>query len=139
MQYKVLFIIMNISKTKEQISLRKQSFGYAFEGLKIMWLSEINFRIHVFISLIVFCLGIMLKINRSEWIGVLFCVGLVISAEAFNTAVEHVCDLTSKEIRPEIKAIKDISAFGVLFLAIISIIVGFIIFLPKVIQLFTLI
>ena len=128
---------MNMYKIKKQFIHRKQSFSYAFDGCKVIWLTEINFRIHVFISLLVFCLGFVFKLNYTDWIGILFCVGIVIGAEIFNTALEHLCDLTSKEIMPEIKLIKDISAFGVLFLAIISSIVGFIIFLPKVIYLFT--
>ena len=112
-------------------------FKYAYDGLKVVWLSEINFRIHVFISMFVFCLGLILKLNTIEWIGILLCVGVVIGAEVFNTAIEHLCDLISKEIRPEIKVIKDISAAGVLILAIISTIVGCIIFLPKVILTFS--
>jgi diacylglycerol kinase len=127
---------MNISKTKEQIKHRKQSVGYAFAGFKVLWKSEINFRTHVIISLLVFCLGFIFKLNNLEWIGIVFCVGMVISAEAFNSAIEHLCDLTSNEIMPEIKIIKDISAFAVLFLAIISSVVGIIIFLPKIIHTF---
>jgi len=137
LQFKVLYIIMNISKTKEQINLRKQSFGYAFEGFKVLWSSEANFRIHLLISILVLGLSYVLKINTIEWMLILFCIGIVCSAEAFNTAIEHLCNLNSKEIKSEIKIIKDISAFAVLFLAIISIIIGFMIFLPKVISLFT--
>lgn len=128
---------MNIGSIKKQYIHRKQSFSYAFDGFKAIWLSEINFRIHVFISLLVFCLGFIFRLNNLEWVGISLCIGMVISAEIFNTALEHLCDLTSKEIMPEIKLIKDISAFGILFLAIISSIVGFIIFLPKVIYLFS--
>jgi diacylglycerol kinase len=128
---------MNIGSIKKQYIHRKQSLSYAFDGCKVIWLTEMNFRIHVFISLLVLCLGFIFRLNNLEWVGISLCIGMVISAEIFNTAIEILCDLKSKEFMPEIKVIKDISAFGVLFLAIISSTVGFIIFLPKVIYLFT--
>ncbi len=118
-----------------EIKTRKNSFVYAWTGCKAMWLSEINFRIHVIISLIVVCAGIMLKLNSTEWIAIFFCIGLVISAEVYNTAIEHISNIISTEIRPEIKLIKDISASGVLILACISAIIGCIIFIPKLNQL----
>ncbi len=128
---------MNILSIKEQIYFRFQSFGYAYEGFKVLWSSEANFRIHLIIFVLVLGLGFVFKINLLEWMLILFCVGIVFSAEAFNTAIEHLCNLNSKEINPEIKVIKDISAFAVLFLAVISMIVGIIIFLPKVLYLFS--
>jgi diacylglycerol kinase len=128
---------MSITNFKKQIILRKQSFGYALAGCKGLWLEEMNFRIHVIISVLTLSFGFLLKINLTEWVGILICIGLVLSAEAFNTAIEHICNLNTKEIKPEIKTIKDISAFAVLVLAIISMIVGIIIFLPKIYNTFT--
>jgi len=124
---------MNISKAKEKINLRKQSFEYAFAGFKSMWQLEINFRIHTIISMVVVCLGFILKINNVEWIAVVLCSASVLSAEIINTAIEQLCDIISKEKRSEIKLIKDISAASVLILAVGSIIIGSIIFIPKVI------
>lgn len=128
---------MNIKSNKKQLIHRKHSFSYAFDGCKVIWLTEMNFRIHLFVSLLVLCLGFVFRLNNLEWVGISLCIGMVISAEIFNTAIELLCDLKSKEFMAEIKVIKDISAFGVLFLAIISIIIGIIIFLPKVIYLFS--
>jgi diacylglycerol kinase len=127
---------MNTLEVNKLKYSRKQSIINAFAGFKVIWVSEINFRIHIIISLLVLCAGFIFKLNTIEWVGILLCIGLVLGAEIFNTAIEHLCDLTSKEIKPEIKAIKDISAFGVLFLAMISSIVGIIIFLPKIIYIF---
>jgi diacylglycerol kinase len=127
---------MNTLEVNKLKYSRKQSIINAFAGFKVIWVSEINFRIHIIISLLVLCAGFIYKLNTIEWVGILLCIGLVLGAEIFNTAIEHLCDLTSKEIKPEIKAIKDISAFGVLFLAMISSIVGIIIFLPKIIYIF---
>ena len=125
---------MNISNTKQQISLRKQSFGYAFAGLKAIWISEINFRIHVIIALCVLCLGIVFKLNSFEWISIILCIGMVIASEFFNTVIEHFCDFVSIDIRPEIKVIKDMSAAAVLLVAIMSVLIACIIFLPKIYQ-----
>jgi undecaprenol kinase len=128
---------MNISKPKEQIKFRKQSFYFALAGYKAIWLSEINFRIHIIITLIVIFAGVILKLNMVEWIVVLISVGMVLTAEIFNTTIEHLCNLISTEIRPDIKIIKDIGASGVLVSAVISAITGVIIFLPKLILIFS--
>lgn len=128
---------MRTLKYKDFAYTLKQSIINAFEGSKVLWLSELNFRIHLFISLVVFFLGFILNLNNIEWIGILVSVGLVLGAESFNTAIEHLCDLTSKEIKPEIKVIKDISAFAVLIMAITSVSIGSIIFLPKIVHIFS--
>jgi diacylglycerol kinase len=125
---------MNISNTKQQISLLKQSFGYAFAGLKASCISEINFRIHVIIALYVLCLGIVFKLNNYEWIAIILCIGMVIAFEIFNTVIEHLCDFVSIDIRPEIKVIKDMSAAAVLLVAAMSVLIACIIFLPKIYQ-----
>lgn len=114
----------------------KQSIIHAFAGFKEIWMSEINFRIHIIISLLVVSSGYIFKLNTTEWVGILLCIGLLLGAEVFNTSIEHLSNLYSKEIMPEIKVIKDISAFAVLFIAMIMCIVGIIIFLPKIIYIF---
>lgn len=128
---------MNTLEVNKLKYSRKQSILHAFDGFKVIWVSEINFRIHIIISLLVLCAGFIFKLNTIEWVCILLCIGMVLGAEIFNTVIEHLCNLASKEIKPEITAIKDISAFGVLFLAMISSLVGIIIFLPKIIYIFT--
>lgn len=108
------------------------SFKYAFTGIKSAFLSERNMKIHFSIlSLVVIC-GFIFNISLYEWIICLICFALVISAEMINTAIENTVNLVTKETNPTAKLAKDIAAGAVLFNAIISAIIGLIIFLPKI-------
>ena len=84
--------------------------------------------------LMVIVAGVTLKINTTEWSVVLILCGLVISLELINTAIENAVDLVTKEYNETAKNAKDIAAGAVLFSAIIAAIIGFIIFLPKIIN-----
>ncbi|MFR2197435.1 MAG: diacylglycerol kinase family protein [Clostridia bacterium] len=84
--------------------------------------------------LMVIVAGVTLKINTTEWSVVLILCGLVISLELINTAIENAVDLVTKEYNEKAKNAKDIAAGAVLFSAIIAAIIGFIIFLPKIIN-----
>ncbi|MBK8054204.1 MAG: diacylglycerol kinase family protein [Saprospiraceae bacterium] len=121
-------------KVKEHKYSLIQCITHAFNGFKVMWLSEINFRIHLVIALIVLFAGIVLDLSSLEFVAVLLCIDLVLAAETFNTAIEQICNFISPNINSEIKFIKDTSAGGVLILATISILIGIIIFLPKIYQ-----
>jgi diacylglycerol kinase len=114
---------------------RIQSFGYAGRGIKIVFGSEANMKIHIFTSVLVIIGGFALKINITEWCLCLLCVGLVVGAEMMNTAVETVVDLVSPDFHPLAGKAKDIAAGAVLICAVISIIVGLLIFIPKIYEL----
>lgn len=107
------------------------SFGFAFRGFFTAFNSELNLRIHCLVTLIVITAGFVLGISRSEWIGVLGMIALVISAELFNTAIEHLTDHTSPEFSKEAGTVKDVAAAAVLFAAILAVIIGLIIFYPR--------
>lgn len=119
--------------TRKNISMKNriQSFRYALDGYKVL-LKEPNARIHIFISICVIIAGIILNISRFEWIAVIFAIGLVICMEAINTSIEHLADFVSPEKHKLIKKVKDVAAFAVLISAIISVIVGLLIFVPKI-------
>ena len=87
--------------------------------------------------LIVIIAGIILKIALFEWIVCLLLFALVVSLELVNTAIETTVDIAMPEINEKAKYAKDIAAGAVLFSAIISAIIGLIIFLPKIINCFT--
>ena len=78
--------------------------------------------------------GFFLKISYVEWLICLVLIGLVLMAEFFNTAIEYVVDLASPKIHPLAKAAKDTASAGVLMMAIISAIVGLVIFVPKLLE-----
>lgn len=110
---------------------RVLSFKYAFNGLKVLLSQEHNIRIHLIISIFAVIIGILLNISAVEWLIILALIGLVLSLEAINSAIEKLCDFVSPEWDKAIKGIKDISAAAVLIAAIISAICGMIIFIPK--------
>ena len=84
--------------------------------------------------LMVIIAGVILRINTTEWSIVLILFGLVISLELINTAIENAVDLVTEEYNEKAKNAKDIAAGAVLFSAIIAAIIGFIILLPKIIN-----
>lgn len=119
-------------------SIRKRirSFGYAFNGLRILISEEENAKIHVFASFCVLIAGFFLKISLIEWIAIILAIGLVISLEAINTSIENLANFVSPEKHMWIKKIKDLSAAGVLIAAITAVVVGLIVFVPKLLELF---
>lgn len=109
-----------------------KSFGWAFNGLKDCILHEKNFRIQYILALLVVIAGILLRLSSTEWIAILLCFALVLSFEIINSAIEKLCDLVSPDFNLTIKKVKDMSASAVLLSAIITFIIGCIIFLPKI-------
>lgn len=118
---------------KKALSIRRliKSFSYAIDGFKSSFKEEANMKIHVFMTILVIICGFIFKVSRLEWIFLLFAIGLVIGAELLNTGIENLVDLVCKEKNSKAGLIKDVSAAFVMVLAIISAIVGLIIFVPK--------
>lgn len=108
------------------------SFKYAFEGIFSGLKTERNLKIHFSIMILVIILGIMLKISKVEWMICIILFGLVISLELVNTAIENTVDLITEEKNPKAKISKDVAAGAVLVSAISSLIIGLIIFIPKI-------
>ena len=105
-----------------------KSFQYAIEGFIYLIKKENNFKIHLVATLIVVTLGFYANISQFECIALLFCIGIVLMAEALNTSIEKVVDLISPNFNPIAKIAKDISATAVLLASILAIIEGFLIF-----------
>ena len=123
-------------KKKYSLSRLFKSFYYAFQGIKAAIKTEQNFLIDIIIGIIVLVSGYFLKLSTIEFAIVLLAIALVITLELINTAIEYTIDMAMPEIHPLAKAAKDISGSAVLFSALISIIIGLIIYLPKIINLF---
>lgn len=113
-----------------------KSFKYAFNGIFESIRKEQNLRFHIVVMILVIIVGIFLKINQIEWMICLILFGLVISAELFNTAIENAIDLIINEKNEKARITKDASAGAVLVLAIVSAIVGLMIFVPKILEVF---
>lgn len=119
----------SIMKNKKMIN----SFKNAFNGMLVSFKQERNMKIHISIMFLVILLGIIFKIKMVEWIICIICFALVIGGELFNTAIEITIDIAMPNFNEKAKKAKDISAGAVLVLAIASAIIGFIIFVPKII------
>ena len=112
--------------------LKKQlrSFGYAWKGIQSCVGKEQNLSFHLIAAMAVIIAGIVLGITRTEWIMVVMCIGTVIAAELFNTAIEKLVDLVSPERHPVAGQVKDIAAGAVLICAVAAAIIGLITFIP---------
>ena len=123
---------------KKRVILDKKrlidSFRYAFCGIVEAYKGEQNLKIHTAIAGFVVIAGFFFHISYVEWLVCLVLIGLVLMAEFFNTAIEYVVDLASPDIHPLAKLAKDTASAGVLMMAIVSAIIGLIIFVPEVIE-----
>ena len=113
-----------------------KSFAYALQGLKICFISELNFRIHTVLAIIAIAFAIVFNVSIFEWMAISFCIAFVIAMEMLNTAIEKLCNVIHQEFHPGIKKVKDIAAGAVLVSAVFSLITGLTIFLPKIITYF---
>ena len=113
-----------------------QSFTVAFHGFWTLICNERNFRLHLFASVLVITCCFFFEVTKSDWLVILLLIGLVLSVEALNTAIEYVCDLIVPEYHPMVKKIKDVAAAAVLLTAFIAVIIGGIIFFPYILELF---
>ncbi len=117
--------------TKFSIKARLRSISFALEGFISLIKYEHNSRIYLTIEILAIILGILLHINITEWILIVLVSGLVWTAEFINTTIEKIADLTNPEINPKVKLIKDYAAASVLVSAVVALIVGGLIFVPR--------
>lgn len=109
-----------------------KGFVYAFNGLQEAFSTQANFKIHTIVSMLVIAAGFYFHLNATEWCLILIVIGMVITAECVNTALEYFTDLVSPHHNPAAGKIKDISAAAVLTCSVIAAATGLIIFIPKV-------
>lgn len=121
--------------TKEEFSLvkRAKSFVHAGRGLKLFIKTTHNAWIQIIIFLGAVLLGIYFDIPSLEWAVLVLAGGFVLTAEAFNTAIEIDINLTSPGSHPYARDTKDVAAGAVLVSAITALIIGLIIFLPYIV------
>ena len=112
----------------------RDSFKYAIEGIWTSFKTERNMKIHIFIMILVIIAGIILKINKSEWIICIILFAIVIGSELFNTSIETIVDMVMPEKNEKAKIAKDVSAGAVLVVAIGAAIIGLVIFVPRILN-----
>lgn len=111
---------------------RLTSFKWAIKGIFDLFKNHPNAQIHLLATIVVLSLSFYLKIAALELCLVLLCIGLVISLEAINSALEYLADKISPEHDELIGKAKDMAAGAVLIAAITTVLIGGIIFLPKI-------
>ena len=114
---------------------RAASFGHAFRGVWAALRSEVHLRFHALATVIVVGLGFYFDITRTEWALVALAVGTVWTAELANTAIEALTDLVSPEYHPLAGKAKDVAAGAVLLAALAALVVGALVFAPRIFQL----
>ena len=115
---------------------RLKSIGYAFKGAVYLFRTESSIKIQLAVAVFVTITGFYFEISRTEWLFQVAMVGLVMSMEGVNTAIEYIADFIHPEIHPKIGRIKDIAAGAVFIAAIAATIVAIIIYYPKIAILF---
>lgn len=116
---------------KDSIQKNVRSYGYALKGLKALF-AENNFKIQLLAAVLVVALAFRLQVSLNHWFVLLGCIGMVLMAEAMNTAIEKLCDYLHPTQHPAIGKVKDIAAAGVLVVAVVAAIIGGIVFYPYI-------
>jgi diacylglycerol kinase (ATP) len=111
---------------------RIKSIGFAFNGARLLVTTESSIQVQVFIGIIMTIIGFLVGLSPTEWILQTISIGLIIAIEGINTAIEEIADFIHPEFHPKIGLIKDLAAGAVFIFAIIAIIVGGIIYFPKI-------
>ena len=122
-----------MQKKEPFIINRLISVGYAFKGMLILIKTEASIKVQVFIAIVVTIAGFYFEISKTEWIAQLAMIGLVISIEGINTAIEYIADFIHPEYHKKIGLIKDVAAGAVFISSIFAVIIALIIYIPKMV------
>ncbi len=128
----------NMDSQKEKKAWREvkysEKFQNAFRGMYVVSKTTRHLFIHLFSALVVVICGFYFQVSALEWVLLVFAIGFVLVTETLNTAIEIDIDLTSPEYHPFARDTKDVAAAAVLLSVFTAIIIGLIIFLPKIIN-----
>lgn len=125
--------IFLITQGKSKFSV---SVGHAIDGIEYAVNHERNVKIEMLFGILVSIAGFLFHISIFEWLVILLTIAMVITLEFINTAIERVVDLVTTDYKELAKSAKDVAAGAVLFMSLFSVIIGIVIFLPKVIEVF---
>ena len=120
-----------MQKKEPFIINRLKSVRYAFKGMLILIRTEASIKIQLCIALIVIIAGYYFNISKTEWLFQIAMIGLVMSIEGINTAIEYIADFVHPEHHEKIGLIKDVAAGAVFIASIVATVIAGIIYLPK--------
>lgn len=115
---------------------KKGKWADAFRGLYVLFKTTTSLRTQIFTAIVVILFGFYFEVSSFEWIALIFAIGFVLTSETFNTAIEIDIDLTSPNYHPFARDTKDVAAAAVLLSVITAVIIGLIIFLPKILYVY---
>lgn len=122
---------MEFQKDNSLVGGRLKSVTYAFNGAVKLITTEHSIMVQFSIAISMTIAGFCLNITATEWLFQTLAIGLVMSVEGLNTAIEKIADFVHPNYHESIGFIKDISAGAVFFAAITAIVIGLIIYVPK--------
>jgi len=115
---------------------RLRSFKFALKGMWLLMSTEDSIKAQLFVATIITAFGFYFNISNIEWMFQFFTIGLVLVAEALNTAVEKIADFVHPDYHEKIGFIKDIAAGASSFAAFTSLIIAGFIYISKISLLF---
>ncbi|MBC6998461.1 diacylglycerol kinase family protein [Cytophaga sp. FL35] len=119
-------------KEESFIENRVKSVGFALRGALLLIRTEASIKIQVALAVLVTIAGFYFQISPTEWILQVLAISMVVGVEGANTAIEKICDFVHPEFDKRIGFIKDVSAGAVMLVSIGAIVVGLIIYIPKI-------
>lgn len=121
-----------MASLKSFIAARIRSVGIAFKGAYLLITTEASIKVQLLIGILVTIAGFYFKLSTTELIIQTLVIGLIIAFEGLNTAIEELADFVHPEYHKKIGLIKDLSAGAVFIFAIAAVIVGCLIYIPKI-------
>jgi len=118
-------------KVRNFLINRLHAFKYAAKGFWILITTENSIIAQIIIAFIMTIIGLIVHLSTTEWMFQTLAIGLILVAESLNTGIEKMADFVHPDYHKKIGFIKDISAGAAFFAAIIAIIIGLIIYIPK--------
>lgn len=127
-------ILKSALKNMGRLKLKRiaRNAWYAIEGLVTFLKEEFSARVQIVLDVAAIILGIVLNINKTEWMLILFTIFLAWAVEAINSSIERLVDLTTKEHHPLAKQAKDLAASASLFVFFIAAMLTVTIFVPRI-------
>jgi len=108
------------------------SFTYAWKGFSYAFRTQLNFKVHSVTAALAILMGFLFDLSIREWLWIFLAIGVVLIAELFNTALEAFVDLVSPEYNPKAGIVKDVAAAAVMITAFLAILIGLMVFVPKI-------
>ena len=117
------------------IRKRLKSFGFAARGIRFFFVTQPHAKIHTVLAIVAVVCGWGLNISKGDWLAVILAIGLVLVAEATNTALEELVNFVSPNYHKQAGIVKDVAAGAVLLAAIVAFVVGLLVFIPPLVAL----